>query len=183
MVCRLSGAKQLSAEFSHHNYIIMSAMTYQITSLIIVYWSVYSGADQRKHQGSVSLAFVRGIHRWPMNSPHKGPVTRKMFSVDDVMVCYWLVLIQSHRVTTISVQYSSIFIHENAFENVVYEVKDILSQLWCVLNGVSLQCRRLLTNVLCERCHWCMPSGSKPPMYFLSSRRQWGRFQWITHRL
>ena len=39
----------------------------------------HSGADQRKHQCSVSLAFVWGIHRWPVNSPHKGPVTRKMF--------------------------------------------------------------------------------------------------------
>ena len=42
------------------------------------------GVDQRKHQSSASLAFVRGIHRWPMNSPHKGAVTRKMFSFDDV---------------------------------------------------------------------------------------------------
>ena len=32
----------------------------------------------KKHQSSASLAFVRGIHRWPVNSPHKGPVTRKM---------------------------------------------------------------------------------------------------------
>ena len=35
-------------------------------------------ADQRKHQSSASLAFGRVIHRWPANSPHKGPVTRKM---------------------------------------------------------------------------------------------------------
>ena len=32
------------------------------------------------------MAFVRGIHQWPMNSPHKGPVTRKMFSFDDVIM-------------------------------------------------------------------------------------------------
>ena len=37
------------------------------------------GADQSKHQSSKSLAFMRGIHRWPVNSQHKGPVTRKMF--------------------------------------------------------------------------------------------------------
>ena len=42
------------------------------------------GADQRKHQSSASLVFVRWIHRWPVNSPHKGPVTRKMFPFDDV---------------------------------------------------------------------------------------------------
>ena len=52
----------------------------------IVYSTVYSGADQRKHQSSASLAFVRGFHRWPVNSPHKGPVTRKMFPFDDVIM-------------------------------------------------------------------------------------------------
>ena len=44
------------------------------------------GADQRKHQSSTSLAFARGIHRWPVNSPHKRPVTRKMFPFDDVIM-------------------------------------------------------------------------------------------------
>ena len=47
----------------HYFDVIMTAMAYQITSLTIVYSSVYSGADQRKHQSSASLAFVRGIHR------------------------------------------------------------------------------------------------------------------------
>ena len=49
----------------------MSAMTSQITSLTIVYSTVCTGADQRKHQSSSSLAFVGGIHLWPVNSPHK----------------------------------------------------------------------------------------------------------------
>ena len=62
------------------------AMTSQITSLTIVYSAVYSGAYQRKHQSSASLAFVRGIHRWPVNSPHKWPVTRKMFPFDNVIM-------------------------------------------------------------------------------------------------
>ena len=87
--------------------VIMGAMPSQITSLTIVYSTVYSGADQRKHQingwvkhggggcqdldqrkhqSSASLTFVRGIHRWPVNSPHKGPVTRKMFPFDDVIM-------------------------------------------------------------------------------------------------
>ena len=42
-------------------------------------------AKQRKHQSSPSLAF-RGIHRWPVNFPHKGPVTRKMFPFNDVIM-------------------------------------------------------------------------------------------------
>ena len=70
----------------HHNDVIISAMAYEITSLTIVYSNVYSVTDQRKHQSSASLAFVRGIHRWPVKSPHKGPVTRKMFPFDDVII-------------------------------------------------------------------------------------------------
>ena len=61
-------------------------MASQITSLTIVCSTVYSSADQRKHQSPASLAFVREIHRWPVNSPHKGPVTRKMFPFHDVNV-------------------------------------------------------------------------------------------------
>ena len=64
----------------------MGKVASQITSLTIVYSAVYSGADQSKHQSSASLAFVRGIHRGPVNSPHKWPVTRKMFPFDDVIM-------------------------------------------------------------------------------------------------
>ena len=69
----------------------MGTIASQITRLTIVYSTVYSDADQRKHQSSASLAFVRGIHRGPMNSPHKGPVTRKMFPFDDVIML-WLIV-------------------------------------------------------------------------------------------
>ena len=68
----------------------MGATTSQITSLTIVYYStVLAGADQRKYQSSASLAFVRGIHRWPVNSQHKWPVTRKMIPSDDVIMKQW----------------------------------------------------------------------------------------------
>ena len=61
--------------------------TSQMTSLTIIYSTVNSGADQtKKHQSSASLAFVWGIHRRPVNSPHKWPVTRKMFPFDDVIM-------------------------------------------------------------------------------------------------
>ena len=53
------------------------------------------GFAQRKHQSSASLAFVRGIHRWPVDSPHKGPVTRKMFPFDDV-IKNWIVHVHWH---------------------------------------------------------------------------------------
>ena len=64
----------------------MDAIASQITSLTTVYSIVYSDADQRKHQSSASLAFVRGIHRGSVNSPHKWSVTRKMFPFDDVIM-------------------------------------------------------------------------------------------------
>ena len=66
----------------HHCDVIMGAIAPQITSLT----TVYSDADQRKHQSSASLAFVRGIHRSPVNSPHKWAVTRKLFPFDDVIM-------------------------------------------------------------------------------------------------
>ena len=76
----------------------MMAIASQITSLTIVYSAVYSGAHQRKHQSSASLAFVWGIHRGPVNSPHKWPVTRKMFPFDDVIMEGWF--ITDHDITS-----------------------------------------------------------------------------------
>ena len=74
----------------------MSTIASLITSLTIVYLIVYSNADQRKHQSPASLAFVWGIHREPVNSPHKWPVTRKMFPFDDViMIGRWHMTWQS----------------------------------------------------------------------------------------
>ena len=70
----------------HYSDVIMSTMASQITGVLIVCLNVCSVADQRKHQSSMSLAFVRGIHWWQVNSPHKGPVTWKMFPFDDVIM-------------------------------------------------------------------------------------------------
>ena len=66
----------------------MGTMVSQIKSLTIVYSTVYSNADRRKHQSSASLAFVRGIHWWLVNSPHKWPVTWKKFPFDDVFMLW-----------------------------------------------------------------------------------------------
>ena len=71
----------------HYCDVIMGEMASQITSLAFVYSTVYSDADQRKHQSSASLAFVRGIHWWPVNSPHKWPVTERCFHL---MTSSWL---------------------------------------------------------------------------------------------
>ena len=71
----------------HYTDAIMGVMASQITSLANVYSAVYSSADQRKHQSSLSLAFVRAIHRWSVNSPHKWPVTWNAFPFGDVIMC------------------------------------------------------------------------------------------------
>ena len=64
----------------------MGPMASQITSVSSVYSTVFSDADKRKHQSSVSLDFVRVIHWWLVNSPHKGPIMRKMFLFYDVIM-------------------------------------------------------------------------------------------------
>ena len=83
----MHACRQLEHEMPADHYcdVIMSVIASQITGVSIVYSTVYSGADKRKHQSSASLAFVRGIHRWPVNSPYKGPVMRTMFPFDDVI--------------------------------------------------------------------------------------------------
>ena len=70
----------------HYDDVIMTMLASQITSLTVVYSIVYSDVNQRKHQSSASLAFVREIHRGPVNFPHKWPVTRQMFPFDDVIM-------------------------------------------------------------------------------------------------
>ena len=70
------------APSTHYNDVIMGAIASEITSFTIV----YSNVDQRKHQSSASLAFVRGIQRGPENSPHRWPVTRKLFPLDNVIM-------------------------------------------------------------------------------------------------
>ena len=92
-------------ELTRDDDVIMGAMASQITSLTIVYSTVYSGADQRKHQSSASLAFVRGIHRGPVNSPHKWPVMRKMFPFDEIiMITRRLAFVQTAKMDCWHVQ-------------------------------------------------------------------------------
>ena len=76
-------------KLSHYTDVTMSVMASQITGASMVCSTVGSGAaDQRKYQSSAALAFVRVIHLWPVNSPHKGLVTRKMFPFNDVIIYF-----------------------------------------------------------------------------------------------
>ena len=84
--CKWQIQSVTAVNWVHYNDVIMGAIASQMTSLTIIYSTVYSGADQSKHQSSASLAFVWGIHRGPVNSSHKWPVTRKIFPFDDVIM-------------------------------------------------------------------------------------------------
>ena len=82
----LNDKPAISIPFIHYSDVIMSAMASQIFGVPIVCSTVCSGRTGRKHQSSASLVFVRGIHRWPVDSPHTGPVTGIMFPLDDVIM-------------------------------------------------------------------------------------------------
>ena len=106
----------------YYSDVIMGVMASQITSLTIVCSTVYSGANQRKHQSSASLAFVRGIHRSPVNSLHKWPVTRKMFPFDDVITYFFLWTEAFKWVVTATFTYRGwIILFAEHFENNIFK--------------------------------------------------------------
>ena len=116
----------------------MGAIASQITSLMIVYSIVYSAADQRKHQSSASLAFVRGIHRGPVNCPHKWPVTRKMVPFDDVIMPDNLCP-ECTRTESIDISENSLCPHQTArlgLINAKYIERNILDQMEFVTSFV-----------------------------------------------
>ena len=113
----------------HYSDVIMTTMASQITSLTVVYLImliVYSDADQRKHQSSARLAFVRGIHRSPVNSPHKGPVTGEMFPFDDVIMMYAV----CHVWRMAELVQSKFILHSPASERVSASISVSVSVVW-----------------------------------------------------
>ena len=143
----------------YYGDVIMGAMASQITSHTIVNSNVYSGTDQRKHQSSAPLAFVRGFHRWPVNSPHKRPVTGKMFPFDDVIMCQFV---------------SFNFLSSNCYE--------ILCMALC-FHGMCKICCHLDTRnwltaeqifpliwIVNETCWWNGPASTSKLIYILHER-------------
>ena len=146
----------------------MGPIASQITSLTIVYSIVYSDADQRKHQSSASLAFVRGIHRRPVNSPHKWPVTRKMSPFDDVIM---LLSRECHRTSLMRSQHwfrewlGAIRHQAITWTN----VDPNLCPIWCHLVTINMsnegrevwskppKCHHLTDTVLAKLCLFSLP--------------------------
>ena len=112
---------------SHYDEVTMGAIASQITSLTIVYSTVYSGVDQSKHQSSASLAFVYAPHKWP--------VTRKMFPFDDVIMWLGIVawiratikLISQHKPSGVIMHYSDVIMGAMAYQ---------ITSVWSVYSTV-----------------------------------------------
>ena len=109
---------------AHYSDVIIGAIASQITSLTIVYSAMYSSASQRKHQSSMSLVHVRGIHRWPVNSLHKGPVAWKMFPFDD------LIMIEEKNGKT-SINYTLVKCHEISWDTQGNFLGDMFRHFLC----------------------------------------------------
>ena len=117
--------------------VIMSAVVSQITGVYIVYSAICPCVDQRKHHRSASLDFVRGIDRWPVNSPHKGTVTRQMFPFDDVIMLSWFLLPCLHWVSCMALW------HEGWWQSVTVRLTSVL---YLYLESLYLERRCLYWN-------------------------------------
>ena len=150
----------------HYNDVIMA---YQITSLTIVCSTVYSGADPRKYQSSASLTFVRGIHRWPVNSSHKGPVMRKIFPFHGVIRTFMVVVTLSYH-AWISLKISLKFVSKVGINHIPTLVQVMA---WChKLN--SLSCGFIcFRRRCCEYINWNIKSLVFPYPIFVSHQYWW----------
>ena len=130
----------------------MGTIASQITSLTISFSTGYSDADQRKHKSAASLAFVRGIHRAPMISPHKWPVTRKMFPFDDVIMSPVNVSTSLRRTDFIK----SLILMQASFSEIYWTIQPLhdfqvilIEILYCPACRTSLIATRFWVVVIC----------------------------------
>ena len=132
----------------HYNDVIMRTMGSQITSLTNVYATVCSRRRWKKHQSSASVAFMRGIHRWPVNSPHKGPVTCKVFPFDDVIMWVYAIFAWVRSVKFVSKHgiYPLGKHMRNCLQNDDHFIRASM-YYWCVSDKHSLQWRHMRGNV------------------------------------
>ena len=120
----------------YYNDVMLGTMASQITSLAIFYSITYAG--QRKHQNSASLAFVCGIHRWPVNSLQKSPVTRKMFLFDDIIML-------SYRVYTMAAD----VLATQGWKYVVASSSHIFQPIYFI-SSKTLHTWPCLSSILCQ---------------------------------
>ena len=83
---KVTSLLSLRGYITHYSNFIMGAMASQITSLTIVYSTVHSGADQRKHQSSASLAFYAENSPVTSEFPAQMASNAETFPFDDVIM-------------------------------------------------------------------------------------------------
>ena len=151
--------------------------------LDFVYLTRCSGADQRKHQSSASLVFVRGIHRWPVNSPHKGSVTRKMFPFDDVIMYTQVIswLSPFSLLHQIPLYYDSVYhARDNFIKKAIHificECNSLCLTVWHHPFGRSLDQARDCCLTLPSHYHtWCW-------LNIRSHKTHFHAFCWVCHQ-
>ena len=163
--CAMMWTGYLVVRKEHYCDVIMGAITSQITSLTIVYSTVYSDANQRKHQSSASLAFVRGIHRGPVNFPYKWPVTRKMFPFDDVIM-------ESNLCYTISDSLTSLVYApgpkrlSDILQWIMFYIQSWKTKNYVLFKCLFLGCFRTLTGLWFNSHHCTYQNCSSSPVFF-----------------
>ena len=138
----------------HYNDVIMSAMASQSTGVSIAFSTVGSGADQRKRQTSASLAFVRRIHRWPVNSPRKRPVTREIFHLMTLSCKYTHGALPSYfhtnNIKTQGAHHSRDTRHRNQLRTNImrtnYAGNTLRNHLPALVNDAPLHILQIITN-------------------------------------
>ena len=105
----------------HYNDVMMSAIASRITSLTIVYSTVCSRRRSKKTSKIRVTGLCEGIHRWPVNSPHKGTVTRKMFPFEDVIVKRLTGQVSTS--TVICPRWAPCWPHEPCYQGWAFEVR------------------------------------------------------------
>ena len=139
----------------HYTDIIMGTIASQITSLTIVYSTIYSDADQRKYQNSASPAFVRGIHRRPVNSPHKWPVTRKMFPFDDLIMFTSITVVMYAISCHIGPRYNSTRLNIDGLEQDCSISSALAMQILQSCTKPSIYKYMHLQHMIQYKCIWC----------------------------
>ena len=148
---KVPGTSHFICVLRHYSDAITRAVASQITGVAIVYSTVCSYADQRKHQRFASLGFVRGVRRWPVNSPHKGPATRKLFPFDDVFMQFC----DRGRVKQLSISQLTLFSKQRAWVKYIvtglptnkYDFKSVDSPSLKASNGGGVSISWLDHNV------------------------------------
>ena len=160
--------RQNGRHFPHYIDVIMTTMASQITSLTVVYSTVYSDADHRKHQSSASLAFVWGIHRDRWIPRTKGQLRGKCFhlmtSSWDIFKCVFF-----NENVWITIKISLTFVPQGPVNNISALIQIMA---WRRPGDGPLSVRMMVSLLT----HICV---TRPQWVLLKPHQSWGSNEWL----